>query len=214
MPNSRRSSWLVALALVAVAESVPSAHRLDEYLHAARLGIDPDRVELVLDLTPGMAVAERVLAEIDRDGDKAISPAEERAHAQRILSAITLDVDRQPVRVDLVDTTMPTIEAMRHGAGTMRLRVQASLPRLDGGDHQLRFRNTYRSDDAVYLANALVPASDRVTITAQRRDVDQRELTIDYTLRSTRSAGIGNGFLLAIAGAFLWLTLARRRGPR
>jgi hypothetical protein len=35
----------------------------------------------------------------------------------------------------------------------------------------------------VYLANALVPRSDRIVITAQRRDTTQRDLTIDYVLR-------------------------------
>ena len=37
-----------------------SAHRRDEYLQAACLAIDPDRVELALDLTAGIAVAEVV----------------------------------------------------------------------------------------------------------------------------------------------------------
>ena len=44
-------AWV--LVLVAVAGPV-SAHRLDEYLQAARIGIDPERVQIELDLTPGV----------------------------------------------------------------------------------------------------------------------------------------------------------------
>jgi len=48
----------------------------------------------------------------------------------------------------------------------------------------LTFRNRHHPDRGVYLANALVPQTDRVEVTAQRRDADQRELTIDYVLRA------------------------------
>ena len=50
----------LALTIAAGAATHLSAHRLDEYLQAARLGIDPDRVELQLDLTPGAAVPARI----------------------------------------------------------------------------------------------------------------------------------------------------------
>jgi len=65
----------------------------------------------------------------------------------------------------------------------------------------------------VYLANALQPDTDRVAIDAQRRDHEQRELTIDYDLREESSR---RGWLLASFGvggvlaAFLLRRLERR----
>jgi MYXO-CTERM domain-containing protein len=41
----------------------------------------------------------------------------------------------------------------------------------------------------VYLANALVPSNDRVSVTAQDRDADQRSLRIDYTLTPAKIGG-------------------------
>ena len=62
---------------------------------------------------------------------------------------------------------------MRRGEGTIRLQAAATLPRLSTGAHQLLFRNSHHPDRSVYLANALVPESDDVAVTAQRRDGDQ-----------------------------------------
>ena len=194
-----------------------SAHRRDEYLQAARLGIDPDRVELALDLTAGIAVAEVVLSEIDLDKDGVVSVAEARAYSDRVLSAIALDVDGIPLRVELVESTFPTFDTVRKGEGTTRIQATASMPRLDDGLHHLRYRNAYRSDIGVYLANALVPASDRVIVAAQRRDVNQRDLVIDYMLSGQRTPTARRGLSVGVAGAIIlianvwWRTRTRRR---
>jgi len=194
-----------------------SAHRRDEYLQAARLGIEPDRVELALDLTAGIAVAEVVLSEIDLDKDGMVSVSEARAYSDRVLSAIALDVDGIPLRVELVESTFPTFDTVRKGEGTTRIQATASMPRLDDGLHHLRYRNAYRSDIGVYLANALVPASDRVIVAAQRRDVNQRDLVIDYMLSGQRTPTARRGLSVGVAGAIIlianvwWRTRTRRR---
>jgi hypothetical protein len=217
--RSLRSSVIGALTLLLVlmSGSWTSAHRRDEYLQAARLGIDPDRVELALDLTAGIAVAEVVLSEIDLDKDGMVSVAEARTYSDRVLSAIALDVDGIPLRVELVDSTFPTFDTVRKGEGTTRIQATASMPRLDDGLHHLRYRNAYRSDIGVYLANALVPASDRVIVAAQRRDVNQRDLVIDYMLSGQRTPAARRGLSVGVAGALIlianvwWRTRTRRR---
>ena len=204
--SSRASSATALLIVVAVSVAFGagvSAHRRDEYLQATRLAIDPDRVQIELDLTPGIAVAEVVLAEIDFDADRSISAAEARAYADRVLSAIALDVDGMPLGVELVDSAFPALDTMLNGDGTARIHAVASMPRLIDGVHHLRYRNTYRSDIAVYLANALVPASDRVTVTAQRRDVDQRDLIVDYMLRADPATRTRDGLSVGITGALI-----------
>ena len=92
---------------------------------------------------------------------------------------------------------------MRRGEGTIRLHSTATLPRLSAGLHQLLFRNSHHPDRSVYLANALVPESDDVAVTAQRRDGDQTELTIDYVLRAAPATSTAAWLLGSIAAAMV-----------
>jgi len=171
---------VLTTAIVGVADV--SAHRTDEYLQAARLAIDPGIVHIELDLTPGIALAEATIADIDRNRDGSLSRDEQQAYADLVMSALTLAVDGMPVRPQLGVTDVPGAEAMRRGEGTIRIQSTATLPRLSIGPHQLLFRNRHHPDRSVYLANALVPGSDKVAVTAQRRAVDQSELIIDYVV--------------------------------
>src|SRR5438132_7778031 len=117
----------VTLAAVIVCTTL-SAHRTDEYLQAARLAVDPDRVELELDLTPGIAVAETIIADIDRDRDGLLSPHEQQAYAASVVSAVELEVDGRPLQMQTAALTFPDLDAVRRGEGTIRLRSAAILP--------------------------------------------------------------------------------------
>jgi hypothetical protein len=212
--KSRAASWVGAVTLVVAAGVPASAHRRDEFLQAARLSIDPGRVEIELDLTPGIAVVARVLAEIDLDRNESISNEERLAYSARLLKAISIDVDGRPLALELVDSVFADLDAMRKGEGTVRIQAAASLPALAGGVHQLRYRNNHRRDISAYLANALAPSSARIAIAAQRRDHDQRELTVEYTLRADRATRVGGGLSAGVAGALLWLVVVRWRRSR
>jgi len=182
---------LIVIATTTTAATlVVSAHRRDEYLQAARLAIEPARVQIQLDLTPGIAVADTVLRQIDRDRTGTISADEGQAYADVVLKAVRLESDGQPLRLELSDRRFPAIEAVRRGEGVIRLEFTAAMPPLSPGAHTLRYRNSHRPEIGVYLANALVPASERLTVTAQRRDVDQRELMVDFVLRQERTTGV------------------------
>jgi hypothetical protein len=102
-----------------------SAHRLDEYLQAARLAIDPGRVQIELDLTPGIALAEAILADIDRNRDGSLSAEEQRAYGSLVLSALELEVDGTRLPVQLGASSFPEAAAVRRGEGT----ISASLGR-------------------------------------------------------------------------------------
>ena len=192
-----RGDRAVALALAAVISlaTVASAHRRDEYLQAARLAVEPGRVDLELDLTPGIAVADATIADIDRDRNQVLSAEEQRAYLERVLDGIVLEFDGRPLHLEIIGSTFPSLDAFRRGEGTLRLQSAVVLPRQAEGHHQLSLRHRDPRDGSVYLANALVPTSDRVAITAQRRDATQSELTIDYVLRP-ESAASPPGWLL------------------
>jgi hypothetical protein len=204
---SRASLFLTALAAVAVAGTTVSAHRLDEYLQLARVSLTPERVDLELDLTPGVAVAGSVIADVDRDGDGVLSADERRAYVARVLGAIDLQVDGRPLRAEAISAAFSDVDAFRQGEGTIRVRSSAAVPNLAAGDHRLTLRNGNRRDISVYAANALVPSNDRIVVASQRRDRDQRELTIDYALRPAAAAG--PLWLLIAAAAVLAGALCR-----
>lgn len=208
-----RGGRIAVFALAAIA-AVPgstslSAHRRDEYLQAARLAVEPGRVELHLDLTPGIEVSDAIVGDIDRNHDGALSATETRAYVSRVFDALELRNDGRSVHLEPVASTFPDADAFRRGEGTIRLRSAARLPRTSGGEHQLVFRNRHRPDVSVYLANALVPDGDSIAIVAQRRDTAQRDLAIEYVVRNQR--GSMAAWLLGIAGASLLAALSRAK---
>ena len=153
-------------------------------------------MELQLDLTPGIEVAETIIADIDRNHDGVLSPDEQRAYVAGVLNAVTLDVDGMTLRAVPVAATFPDVQSFRRGEGTIQLRADSALPELSSGAHRLSYRNTNRPEVSVYLANALVPNDERVAVHAQQRDADQRSLTIDYDLQAQSLAPVGAWLLL------------------
>jgi hypothetical protein len=158
-----------------------SAHRIDEYLQAARLAIAPDRVTLEMDLTPGVDVAPLIFALINTNHDGSISESEGRAYATQLLKEVVLDLDSHPQRLSLVRAEFPSFQEMSEGEGTIRIEaaaVCASTP----GNHVLSFQNNHRNDISVYLVNALLPANRNVEISSQRRDPLQRGIQLQFTV--------------------------------
>jgi len=211
--RSKRGAFVLLAALAVAFGTRVSAHRLDEFLQAARIAIEPDRVELELSLTPGTAVADDVIRAIDADANGVLSQAEQLAYADRVLSALTLSVDDAiPLRMDLRAATFPDLEALRSGDGAITIRLHATLAHPPVGRHRLVFRNQHAPANSVYLANALVPESDGVAVTGQQRDGDQRELTIDFAIGEAPPAS-GSRWLWAGLVSALALALGSRRWP-
>lgn len=200
---------------MAVATAVGvSAHRLDELLQAARIDVRDDGVTVELALTPGLDVAASIVAAIDRDRNGVITADEKNRYAASIARdvVVTLDGARLPLRVS--DSSFPPMDELRSGDGTIRVQLGASHTRVSNGPHRLFISNGHEAGRSVYLANALVPASTRVSVRGQRRTFDQRELTIDYFV-GTAQAGLMPGGLLvgAIAGVLI-VRYSRRQGTR
>jgi hypothetical protein len=195
-----RAAWLL-LAVTAAAD----AHRLDEYLQATRLAIDTARVEIEIDLTPGIAVASKVLGWIDTNGDGQVSRDEGQAYAREVLRSIVLKSDGSPVAITLTQADFPTLEEMNQGTGTIRLRATAGIPIAAPGRHQLSFLNMHRPELSVYLVNVLVPGNPQLKIGEQRRDVAQHGITVEYTVEGDARWGRTAALLLgcAMAGVLL-----------
>jgi hypothetical protein len=115
-------SALLALSLVGSA----AAHRLDEYLQATLIGVTPAGIDVEIHLTPGVAMLPVLMAVIDQDGDGRISPEEERAYAGRVAREVELRVDGVAAPLWLTESNFPTLEAMREGLGTIRMKLHTA----------------------------------------------------------------------------------------
>jgi hypothetical protein len=126
-----------------------------------------------------------------------------------VLASLELTHDGRPVDLVGAAVTFPDVDSIRRGEGTIHLRSTAAVPTQGEGQHQVSFRNRYRPDVSVYLANALVPESSRVAVTAQRRDMTQRDLTIDYAVRNDQPASISTWLLGGVVVALTALLIKR-----
>jgi hypothetical protein len=201
----------VAVGLVLAAGTRTSAHRLDELLQAARIGIAEDRVHFELDLTPGAAVADAITSDIDWDHDGAFSTAEQRAYVDRIFNELSLRAGDVQLRLTLTTFTFPSAEAFRTGDGVIAIRAAAPIAAPSPGAYRMFFDNRFRPDDSVYLANAMVPDSNRIAVTAQLRDERQSALTITYDVRRAEPRAAMLGVLLVSTAALSAVVVNRRR---
>jgi hypothetical protein len=205
--RGRSSATLTALVAILLSGAPISAHRLDQYLQAARIDIEPARIWISVDLTPGVAIAAGVISEIDADGDGRLSADEAHAYGARVLRASEFRIDGARVEMRAKTVDCPSADAIRRGEGVIRLQAVAALRPLSDGRHRLLFRNSYRRDASAYLANALVPGDSRVAIVGQERNASQGELAIDFTV-SAASSRRAIVLLLCAIGAIA-LVLAR-----
>jgi hypothetical protein len=174
---------LLAAAILAIAAMPASlaAHRLDEYLQAARVEVARDHIVLEVDLTPGSSIASGVITTLDRDADGTIAPLEARAYGRSVLSDLTLELDGRRIDVALTRIEVPTLGEMRDGMGAIRLKAQA-VAASPAGRRVLYLRNDHQPASSVYLANALVPQDGDLHVLSQTRDPRQQSLRIEYSV--------------------------------
>jgi hypothetical protein len=103
------SSIALASMILVIGATSLSAHRRDELLQAARIGVAADRVELEISLTPGVAVADEVISAIDRDRDGVLSADEQRDHAALVMAATELRIDGNVMDMGVGTATYPLL---------------------------------------------------------------------------------------------------------
>jgi hypothetical protein len=205
-----RRGFLAAIVFALALPAKPAAHRLDEYLQAARLSLARDRITLEVDLTPGANIASAIVPLLDRDGDNTISPIEAAAYGRVVLADLVLELDGRPVALTLTHVEAPSIDEMRDGSGTIQVRAAGTVEAVAAGRRRLDFRNNHYPAGSVYLANALMPDDRDVGVVAQTRDPRQREIRIEYDVRPRWSARL----LWLVLGAAALSTLIVRRKAR
>lgn len=188
------------------------AHRLDEYLQATIVAVEPDEVRLQINLTPGVAVAEQVLALVDRDRDGMISTNEAAAYAEVLRRDLIVGVDQRSLELRLIQCEFPAPTELRTGWGIIRMEFSVAPICLAEGVHGFTLENRHLPDASVYLFNAAPPKSRSVQIIGQIRNENQSEGEIEFSFhpqtKPYRTVGIVALLLLVV------LTLGRRRAGK
>ena len=179
------------LALLAFPSAV-FAHRDDQYLQATLVAIEPSGVRLQINLTPGVAVAEQVLAQIDRDRDGAISQNEAASYAKLLKRELTLRVDGRKLELQLTASEFVAPAELRTGAGTIQMEFSAISGPLATGGHRLALENRHLTKISVYLINAAQPRFATVQITRQKRNQNQSAGEIEFVFQPLRPKVAGS----------------------
>jgi len=158
------------------------AHRLDEYLQATLVTIEPGEIRLQMNLTPGVDVAQQVLSRIDRNGDSVISTNEAKAYATLLMRDLSLRLDQRNVELKLTSSDFPAPTELRTGLGIIQIELSAIISSLPGGAHTLLLENRHLPTLSVYLINAAQPRSASVHVIRQKRNETQSTGEIDFTI--------------------------------
>jgi hypothetical protein len=165
-----------------VLPSTSLAHRLDEYLQATLVTIEPGEVRLQINLTPGVAVAEQVLPRIDCNRDGVISTNEATAYATLFIRDLSLRLDQRKIELKLSSSNFPAPTELRTGLGIIQIELSAIIGSLPAGPHTLLLENRHLRILSVYLFNAAQPRSASVHIIRQKRNETQSTGEIEFTI--------------------------------
>jgi hypothetical protein len=202
---------LAVLALLALPLAA-SAHRLDEYLQATLVSIEPDAVRLSIQLTPGVDVADVVVALVDQDHDGSISADEAAAYVGLLERDLIAGLNGVQVRLKVESSDFPAPAELRTGSGTIRVEFMAPIS-VPAGIHGVTLENHHLPGNSVYLLNAGRPNSRSVRITRQRRNDNQSAGTIEFSFRPESSSSGAVWIAVALA-ALIAAATGRWAWPR
>lgn len=209
-PVSRsRRKIQVLLAMLALPTGL-LAHQLDEYAQSTLVAVESGRIWVELNLTPGVAVADQLLGQIDANRDDVVSTNAAATYAQRVKHDLGLRLDGRSRELSLVALNFPTPAELRTGWGIIQMEFSATPGEFSAGTHRLAFENRHRPVASVYLFNAAHPSSDAIRITGQKRNDTQSAGEIAFEVHPPQSAPNRVGVtILILAPAMLLLAGAR-----
>ena len=172
---------LLAALMGLMSGSTAVAHRLDEYLQATTIALEPNHLTLQLRLIPGVAVAPKVLASVDTNGDGILTDAEQQNYAARVSRDLSLTLNGQPLTLRLVASLFPLNGGMSQGMGGIGLTFEGSLP-TGRADYRLAYGNHHQNSMSVYLVNCLLPDNPAIHIIDQRRNYNQSVYQLHFAV--------------------------------
>ena len=156
------------------------AHRIDEYLQATIISLEPGRAIASMRLIPGVLVAPSIIAALDANGDGMLSDAEKHAYVQRVLKELSITVDGKPAKAYLDAWTVPDPSQLRDGLGEIHIGYHVDLPSGPAATRRLVLANHHLDARSVYLVNVEVPQSHDLQILDQKRNERQSVYELDF----------------------------------
>ena len=169
----------VLLGLLGVTTTI--AHRLNEYLQATTLALEPGHLTLQLRLIPGVAVASKLLTSIDTDGDGIITNVEKQHYEARVRHDLLLTLNGKPLTLQLVTSSFPLVGEISQGMGGILLTFKGELP-TDRSGYRLRIKNQHQPMHSVYLVNCLLPENSAIHIARQSRNYNQSVYELSFAV--------------------------------
>jgi hypothetical protein len=177
------------LLLLLALPSAGFAHQLDEYIQATLVAIEPGEIRLQMNLTPGVEVANQVLALIDRNHNGIISTNEAAAYAEAIQRDLIVRLDGRVVGLKLNASSFPAVSEIREGEGIIQIEFSVTPCSFAAGAHKLTLENRHLPAISAFLINAARPKSALVQITAQKRNETQSSGEVDFKFSPTAKSG-------------------------
>lgn len=162
------------------------AHQLDEYIQATLVAIEPGDIRLQINLTPGVEIADQVLALIDRDHNGIISSDEAIAYADLLKQNLTVKLDGRSAKLELKKSNFPALSELRTGWGIIQVEYTLTPGSLSSGAHQLTLENRHLPAISAYLFNAAKPKSNLIHITTQKRNETQSDGEVGFEIAAKR----------------------------
>jgi hypothetical protein len=180
-----RNFQIVASLLLAllVAPCTSFAHRLDEYLQATLVVIEPEGIRLQINLTPGVEVVEKVLALFDPNKDGVISTKQGAAYAELLKRDLAAKLDGRKLEIQVISSSFPSLAELRAGTGVIQMEFLAKTAPLASGSHKFTMENRHLPKLSVFLFNAARPSNDSISITQQKRNKNQSKGEINFELK-------------------------------
>ena len=198
VPTARRHLPPLALLALLALPSGASAHRLDEYLQATLVCVEPDAVRLSIQLTPGVDVADVVVALVDHDHDGSVSPDEAAAYVGLLERDLVVGLNGVQVKLKVVASRFPEPAELRTGSGIISVEFMAPIS-VPAGTHGVTLENRHLPGTSAYLLNAGRPNSRSVRITRQSRNDNQSAGAIEFTFHPESSGSGAVGIAAALA---------------
>jgi hypothetical protein len=175
---------------------------LDEYVQSTLVAIEPGDIRLKINLTPGIEIAEKVLSQIDHNGDGAVSRDESAAYAEMLKRELIVQLDGHETRLNLTACNIPPLDELRSGDGIIQIEFSLRPSRVSRGTHRLTLENRHFGSFGVYLINAARPQSASIRIMKQIRNANQSRGEIEFIYEAVRPVSVAG------AGIFACITVA------
>lgn len=157
---------LAAFAILAALTRPAAADPVDRLAQHVQIGLTTSGANVQIAMIGGLIANERILDQLDTNHDGQVSPAEERAYADRLLQDLSVTLDDRPVPLAAGDLhlTVPPVKDFHLGLAPLVVAFRVPFPQSHAPtSHILTIRDDYLTDMSDYPVAVQTAAGATVT---------------------------------------------------